>query len=196
MVSCLESVLKYHILMSSHVPFHNTCNTPFAHHVPWNVPHAIAIHHHLLLLTHSRSLGYTRASLCLVPWGAFGPGVGQIWMNQVKCTGTEAMLSDCMFPGWGGSVANCSHGDDVGVICFDGKYHKQTYTHMHAQKHMHRHTRPVNPGVSQCKGQGTAVNKAGTPTPFVGKGAGYYFILLLGAGYYFILLKANGIPLL
>lgn len=40
---------------------------------------------------------------------------GKQWMGGVACTGTEARLQDCTFPGWGQS--SCSRAADVGVHC-------------------------------------------------------------------------------
>ena len=38
-----------------------------------------------------------------------------IWMDNVRCLGTEARLVDCAFAGWG--LANCGHYEDVAIRC-------------------------------------------------------------------------------
>ena len=50
----------------------------------------------------------------------YGQGTGQIWLDDVGCTGTEARLSDCRHRGIG--IENCGHGKDASVICQPGRY--------------------------------------------------------------------------
>lgn len=42
-------------------------------------------------------------------------GVDLIHMDDLMCVGSESRLIDCAFPGFG--VNNCSHGEDVGLLC-------------------------------------------------------------------------------
>ena len=45
----------------------------------------------------------------------FGGGSGQIWLDDVACTGSEGSLLDCPASAWGAS--NCEHSEDAGVCC-------------------------------------------------------------------------------
>lgn len=47
-----------------------------------------------------------------------GAPSGPIWMDDMQCTGTEKYLFTCKFKGWG--VTDCTHKEDVGVICDTG----------------------------------------------------------------------------
>ena len=49
----------------------------------------------------------------------YGPGSGQIWLDNVNCAGSESNIEDCSHRGWG--IQNCDHGEDAGVECLNGK---------------------------------------------------------------------------
>ena len=38
-----------------------------------------------------------------------------IWLDNLKCRGTENSLMECRHRGWG--ISNCNHYEDVGVVC-------------------------------------------------------------------------------
>ncbi|NXR77453.1 MARCO protein, partial [Pycnonotus jocosus] len=58
-----------------------------------------------------RMLGYSRAiSAFTAP-----PGTGEIWLDDLSCTGSESTIVDCNRRDWGSH--NCSHGEDAGVEC-------------------------------------------------------------------------------
>ncbi|XP_073702204.1 uncharacterized protein marco [Garra rufa] len=58
-----------------------------------------------------RMLGFQRATQVYTA----GAGTGRIWMDEVRCTGSERSIFDCPHAGMG--VNNCNHSEDVGVSC-------------------------------------------------------------------------------
>ncbi len=44
-----------------------------------------------------------------------GNGSGLIWLDDVKCLGTESSLTDCQHQTWGDN--DCGHSEDVGIDC-------------------------------------------------------------------------------
>ena len=50
-----------------------------------------------------------------VSYAAFGQETGQIFLDNVGCTGTESSLLSCSHRGIG--VHDCGHSEDAGVVC-------------------------------------------------------------------------------
>ncbi|XP_067995180.1 macrophage receptor MARCO isoform X1 [Melanerpes formicivorus] len=58
-----------------------------------------------------RMLGYSQATSAFTA----SAGSGQIWLDDVNCSGHEYSITECQKPDWG--VNNCSHSEDAGVEC-------------------------------------------------------------------------------
>ena len=64
-----------------------------------------------------RQLGYPGA--VSAPGSArFGAGSGQIWLDDVACSGSESSIIYCRHRGWGSH--NCGHSEDASVVCSGG----------------------------------------------------------------------------
>jgi len=49
----------------------------------------------------------------------YGGGTGEIWLEDVRCTGDEGDAGDCPHAPWG--ETSCKHGSDVGLCCDGGR---------------------------------------------------------------------------
>ena len=59
-------------------------------------------------------LGFTGTSEA-VGSAAFGEGTGEIFLDDVNCSGEEGSLAQCGHRGW--NSHNCGHHEDAGVRC-------------------------------------------------------------------------------
>ena len=59
-------------------------------------------------------------SLVAIPVGSgyYGNGTGPIFLDDVKCVGTEPGLGACDHKLFGSN--NCGHNEDAGVMCLQG----------------------------------------------------------------------------
>ncbi|XP_022087751.1 deleted in malignant brain tumors 1 protein-like [Acanthaster planci] len=62
-----------------------------------------------------RQLGFTGGVAYQGYGHSWGSGSGNIWLDDVTCSGSEATIWDCSHPGIG--VHNCAHSEDAGVRC-------------------------------------------------------------------------------
>ena len=47
--------------------------------------------------------------------GDFGEGSDVIWLDDVRCNGSEKRLADCSHAGWG--EHNCDPSENIGIRC-------------------------------------------------------------------------------
>jgi deleted-in-malignant-brain-tumors protein 1 len=72
----------------------------------WDIRDALVVCH---------QLGYSGAESSL-RGAEYGQGIGlPIWLDDVRCDGTETRIEECAHMGWG--LNNCHHAEDASVKC-------------------------------------------------------------------------------
>lgn len=71
-------------------------------------------------------LNYTGAQAIILAY--FGPGTGQIFLDQVACSGDEFTLSECQSNPV--AVHDCIHIEDAGVRCQGGGTQARTFYYL------------------------------------------------------------------
>ncbi|XP_071128570.1 scavenger receptor cysteine-rich domain-containing protein DMBT1-like isoform X5 [Mytilus edulis] len=60
-----------------------------------------------------RMIGYHSGRALNNTVGIFGEGTGQIWIDELQCSGTETSILHCGYT----TIHDCIHSEDAGVIC-------------------------------------------------------------------------------
>ena len=72
-----------------------------------------------------RSLGYGNV-VSITKRAGYGRGIGEVWLSDLQCDGTESKLHDCNHFPWGNTTSCSGHSGDVGVECsVPDIYHEQ-----------------------------------------------------------------------
>ena len=67
----------------------------------------------LLIQVVCNQLGFTSGGISHSSGHQWGAGSGDIWMDDVACTGSETSVLSCTHS----TSHNCNHGKDVAVVC-------------------------------------------------------------------------------
>jgi len=64
-----------------------------------------------------RTMGKTGGSKYASNWNYNTAGTGKIWLDHMKCTGSESSFFDCPHEPWGYGSYYCGHHEDVYMTC-------------------------------------------------------------------------------
>ena len=99
---------------------HECALLDFFHHLTFSVCLPFSTSgEYLVLQVVCRQLGFLGTGARAYSFAHFGRGSGPIVLDNVRCTGLEAYITDC--PNNGLYIHNCRHYEDAGVSCV-GKY--------------------------------------------------------------------------
>jgi len=73
------------------------------------------------VVCHSLGFGYIGGEKNAINYGL---GIGMIWLDSVRCVGTETHIGECSHREWG--VHDCTHHEDIAVVCFDDWFETST----------------------------------------------------------------------
>ncbi len=62
-----------------------------------------------------QQLGFPAAESAFSATDRFSIGTGEIFLDDLQCSGDESRLIDCQHPGW--RTQNCGHSEDAAVVC-------------------------------------------------------------------------------
>ncbi|XP_072190756.1 neurotrypsin isoform X1 [Excalfactoria chinensis] len=102
-----------------------------------------------------RQLGY-KGQATARTMAYFGEGKGPIHVDNVKCTGSERSLADCIKQDIG--THNCRHSEDAGVICdhlgkkFPGNSNKDSLASVCGLRLLHRRQKRIIGGKNSLRG--------------------------------------------
>ncbi|CAM4620427.1 unnamed protein product [Lepidochelys kempii] len=98
------------------------------------------------------------------PVGAwFGEGTGPIWLNEVRCQGSEQHLRHCRHRGWRQHV--CSHEEDASAVCSAHRFLPIITTEPSVQPALGDHSPPAQ---STARPASTTPEHSGAPLRLVG----------------------------
>ncbi|XP_053865587.1 soluble scavenger receptor cysteine-rich domain-containing protein SSC5D-like [Malaclemys terrapin pileata] len=98
------------------------------------------------------------------PVGAwFGEGTGPIWLNEVRCQGSEQHLRHCRHRGWRQHV--CSHEEDASAVCSAHRFLPVITTEPSVQPALGDHKPPAQ---STARPASTTPEYSGAPLRLVG----------------------------